>query len=682
MKKIWVLPLLAAYGTLHAQQNAVKDLEPVVVTGQGQPVKISQSLYPITLIDAKRIQEKGAVNLMDLLTTEMNMRIISDNVLGSNLIMQGITGQNVKILVDGVPMISGEGNEFDLQQLHLNQVERVEIIQGPLSVEYGTNALAGTINLITRRMKPGEGVQGGISQYLESVGQYNGSGWLGKNMKGWNLMAGGGYTWFGGYASDSYKSTVTTPDGTVRGKNWNPKTQATGNLKLYRKWGELQGGISLQYFNELADAPGNADPGTAYLTATDNRFRTSRATALAFVNGKLNARSYLDVVNSYSFYDRTSEQYLVNLQNKSEKQTSNASNIFANWTFRAAYNYQQPDRHRLNYQLGYDVNLSNSEGDRVSADAGIINDIGLFSRLGATFFGKLEAQGGLRYTYNNRYNAREINFLGLELPLISSLQLRWTINEHWYMRAGYTRGFRAPSQRELFQDFKNANHYIIGNPDLNPELAHNYSAGVHYKSHAWKLNLTAFLNNIRDKIELVELDRSTLPPAYQTINVARTYHNIPEFSTRGVNLDGTYSHADRWQLKPSLGYLSRSGSNSMQQQFGSWEAGLQGMYNWKWLDIRFTSAWKYNGPLAQFGINDGKLTDRTLGGYHLWDLSATRSFLVQRLMLTIGMKNLLNVTDVIQTGDGKDGLMLRSGFKPALPVAWGRTGFVRGTFTF
>ena len=664
-----------------------KQLEDVVVTGQSQPVVVSKSIYPVKVLGTQRIQDRGAVNMMDLLTNEMNIRVVSDNILGSNIIMQGITGQNVKVLVDGVPQISGEANEFDLQQLNLNHVERVELIEGPLSVQYGTNALAGTINLITKQLNNSGKIQGSTSQYFESVGQYNGNIWLGKNIKGWNILGSGGYTWFNGYASNEYKSTVNTPDGTVRGKNWNPKQQLSGNIKLYKRFGGITAGVSYNQFYEDNKALGNADPSTSYLTANDYRFLTNRNSVLLFANGQLPKHGYLDIVNSYAYYGMNSQQYLVNLQNSSKKEISGSLTSFTSWVFRASYSRTDIGKARYNYQVGYDINLNNSSGDQVSDNAGRIDDIGGWISAGVTVFKKLALQGGLRYTYNNRYDAKEINFLGTKLPVISSFNLRWQIGKGWSISGSYARGFRAPSQRELFWDFKDANHYIVGNPSLRPELAHNFIVQTQWlhqlKAGVLSVQSGAFLNRITDKIELVELDRSTLPAQFQTINVARTYSNIPDFETMGVNLNVGYSHADKWQLKPSWGILWRSGSNSLHEKFGSMEAGMYAMYKWSLPAIRFTVFYKYNGPMAEFGIDSsGQVVDRTLGAYSLLDISAGKQLLAGKLTITIGGKNLLNVTDVKQTGDGTDGLILRSGFKPALSVAWGRTVFIKAVYSF
>ncbi|MBK9274597.1 MAG: TonB-dependent receptor plug domain-containing protein [Flavobacteriales bacterium] len=89
----------------------------------------------------------AANTLGEALRNELTVRLGQDNILGTAVSMQGLGGENVKVLVDGVPVIGRQDGNLDLAQLDLTGIERVEVVEGPLSVNYGTNALAGTINL-------------------------------------------------------------------------------------------------------------------------------------------------------------------------------------------------------------------------------------------------------------------------------------------------------------------------------------------------------------------------------------------------------------------------------------------------------------------------------------------------------------------------------------------------------
>jgi len=80
-----------------------------------------------------------------MLSTELNIRTTHDGALGSSLTMQGLGGEHIKILVDGVPVIGRENGNIDLDQINLQNVDHIEVINGPMSVVYGSNALAGVI---------------------------------------------------------------------------------------------------------------------------------------------------------------------------------------------------------------------------------------------------------------------------------------------------------------------------------------------------------------------------------------------------------------------------------------------------------------------------------------------------------------------------------------------------------
>ena len=126
------------------------DVDEVVVTAQYSPEQSSRSIYKVQVINSEEIALKGAANLQQLLAAELNIQISQDNVLGSSLNLQGVSGENVKILIDGIPVIGRMNGSIDLSQINLNNVERIEVVEGPMSVSYGTNALGGVINIITK----------------------------------------------------------------------------------------------------------------------------------------------------------------------------------------------------------------------------------------------------------------------------------------------------------------------------------------------------------------------------------------------------------------------------------------------------------------------------------------------------------------------------------------------------
>jgi outer membrane receptor for ferrienterochelin and colicins len=148
------------------------------------------------------------------------MRTSQDQVLGSGLTMNGLSGQNIKFLVDGVPVIGRLDGNIDISQLNLNNVERIEVVNGPMAASYGTDASGGVINLITRQQvdKP---LHAGANVLYESVGHYNLDFLSGYNTGKSSVVLSAGRNFFEGWSQTD----------TGRWQAWKPKEQYFGNVK-------------------------------------------------------------------------------------------------------------------------------------------------------------------------------------------------------------------------------------------------------------------------------------------------------------------------------------------------------------------------------------------------------------------------------------------------------------------
>src|SRR5690606_23751733 len=99
-----------------------------------------------------QIRMRGATDLLGVLNTELGMRFSTDYVLGeTDIQLMGMGGANVKILIDGVPLVDRGETRQSLSQININEIEKIEIVEGPMSVMYGTDALAGVINILTKK---------------------------------------------------------------------------------------------------------------------------------------------------------------------------------------------------------------------------------------------------------------------------------------------------------------------------------------------------------------------------------------------------------------------------------------------------------------------------------------------------------------------------------------------------
>lgn len=155
-KKLVVILALFYSNLLIAQKDStgIIQLEDVVITGGYKPGSVKNSVYQVKVISETQIKKIAPSSLQDVLNSQLNFRFSHDNATGgSNLNLLGLSGQYVKILIDGVPMVGRQGvsNEININQVDVNSIERIEIIEGPMSVIYGADALAGVINIITKK---------------------------------------------------------------------------------------------------------------------------------------------------------------------------------------------------------------------------------------------------------------------------------------------------------------------------------------------------------------------------------------------------------------------------------------------------------------------------------------------------------------------------------------------------
>ena len=177
MTKYYLLIFIFCIQNLNAQDNLVdkkiflkKDLPEVVVTGQLSETLAQDAIHKIRIIGKKELNSGLFLDVASVLSKELNIRVSEDNVLGSSISIQGISGQNVKVLIDDIPVIGRLNGSIDLSQISLNNVERIEIVEGPLSTVYGTDALAGTINIISKEQIESKKI---FTTYYETIGKYN-----------------------------------------------------------------------------------------------------------------------------------------------------------------------------------------------------------------------------------------------------------------------------------------------------------------------------------------------------------------------------------------------------------------------------------------------------------------------------------------------------------------------------
>ncbi len=636
-------------------------LNQVVITGQYSPGNPEKSIHKIKVIQKEEMEKRGVVNLNDALQFETNLRIGQDNVLGSSASIQGLSGENVKIMIDGVPVIGRQDGNIDLNQINMNNIERIEIVEGPLSVNYGSNALAGTINLITKKDSKKK-YDASVNTYYESVGQYNIDAGISSNFGKHRVSANIGRNFFDGWSPDEEYSILpqSKPADTSRFLQWKPKEQVFGNvqyslrndLTTYRFFGD--------YFRESIISRGR--PREPYhLTAFDEYFHTYRYNVGFDFNGQISANTYWNVLASYNNFRRTRYTYFKNLTDLDEELTDNPEDHDTTRIHSAMSRGSirfLPKNAKLNGEVGYDINVETAFGKRIEDGQQSIGDYALFSSAEWRPTKTLTIKPGLRYAYNTAYSA----------PLIPSLNFRFSRNK-LSMRASYARGFRAPSLKELYFEFVDVNHNIYGNSELDAESSNNIQFDATYKiikkQRITQLEAGLFFNDVYDMISLAQVDNA----------LTYTYINIGRYRTQGLELNVNQS-IDHWKMALGFVYTGRSDITTEEVSsniFYSPEFRANLTYEFKKIGGNCALFYKYNGEIPIYSVDDVGTTEQNFAEeYQIVDIAATKYIWKKRINWTFGVKNLLDVQN-IATANSSGGIHSSGG--SSVPVAWGRSFF-------
>lgn len=632
-------------------------LNQVVVTAQYSANSPDKAVHKIEIIDRKKIDAMGAVTLQDALSNSMGIRIEQDNILGSGMSLQGVSGQNVKILIDGVPVIGRLNGNIDLSQINLDNIERIEIVKGPLSVNYGTNALAGAINLITKTNKKGQ-VSVGATSYYESIGKFNFTGKVGFNKKNNDVLITGGRNYFDGWNDGDlqFRNPEPIADST-RFKTWKPKEQMFGGIQL----GKTIKNVKIKYKGDIFDEMiwNRGYPRAPYQeSAFDDEYHTSRIDNALFFNRK-GKQSTINLLASVNHFERIKNTYYTDLTTLDRLLTENSgdqdTSVFNQFLSRGSYTSQK-DSAKLNYQLGYEINIEQAEGIRIEDGTQQQGDYAVFAS--SEFSHKNYIfRPGIRYAYNTSY----------ETPLLPSLNIKYG-KDKYSIRASYARGFRAPSLKELYFNFVDINHNIVGSNDLNAETSSNYSLTMAYNilhdNLIFKSEIGGFYNSIKDQISLA-----------QTEGTQYTYVNIGEFQSVGGQADFQVGF---YHFKANIGgsYIGRSNSVDSEEapQFSfSPELRSSLFYELKKQALTFALFYKYQGKLPNVIQNtDGEIQTNFVSAYHTSDFTLSKKIFKKQIDLSLGVKNIFNVKSV--TSSTSSGGAHSSG-GATIPVGMGRTYF-------
>ena len=474
-----------------ALQPVGQPLESVVITAARREQRFADAVVATELISRRAIEQRAATDVAAALTDAPGVQAEGGIPSGSGVLLQGLGSQRVLVLVDGQPLIGRINGNLDLSRVSTTGVERIEIVKGPQSTLYGSEAMGGVINIITRRPR-----LPGLAGELSTI-----AGSQGRREAGFTLL---------GLTRDYAMSA--TLDGGVRSLNLVPGRG--DNSATFARRADLAPSFSWRPTNRISfDVASGA-------TVERQRYRL----------GQLYQHSDNSQISARVGVSRISEGQRATL-------TAYASR-FAHLSRRSttpdpASDAGERDRQTL---LKLDLNGSTTVG-RVVLDGGVearnesivadrveearsISGVEPFVQSTITL-GSLSVVPGVRMSWSDQWGS----------ATTPRLAMLWRPVAPVAVRASIGTGFRAPDFKELHLEFVNtaAGYAVRGNPSLEPEHSRSASAGVEWTASLGSAGVSGYQTRYSDFIEAGE---TATPGEY-------TYSNVASGRIYGVDLNGS-----------------------------------------------------------------------------------------------------------------------------------------------
>lgn len=455
--------------------------EVIVVTGTRRQQRLEEAVIKSDLIDRSAIEASGARTLAEALEARPGLRLVQDVTGAVQLQLRGFGTDHVLILVDGRRLPGRKNGAIDLSRLGVEEIERIEIVRGPASALYGADALAGVVNVITRRPERGweasaQATAGGGPDLdaTTSPETFTLALQTGGNLDDFSWQVSGAY--LNRSAFDLTPDSVGTSgsaiedfdlnlSGRYEGPDWQLDVRATGSD---RTLDAIEGGPILPR-------------GQQAIYDRRSRIQTlGLQIAPALFAGEGTLRGELSVSSYDEVFDRRQ-------RGTDRSDIQNLEDVVA----QLLVSYDQPvgDHHLL---VGAELMHQDITGDRFPSFQDRTRVSG-FLQDDWRLHSSLTVNGGLRLDYDSQF----------DLAAAPRIAARYEPFDNLVFRASWGLGFKAPLPRDLAILFENpsAGYRVAGNPDLAPERASTLSTEVSYAPlNAVTVSVGAYYSEIEDLI--------------------------------------------------------------------------------------------------------------------------------------------------------------------------------------
>ena len=666
MKRLLTVGLLAlcAVVTVEAQTDVWRSdsLQEVVVTGTGTQHLLKNAPVQTEVITNKMLRQYGGKSLEDILSGLTASFAFNDGDMGSQMQLNGLGNSYLLILIDGKRIHGDVGGENDLSLIDPQNIEKIEIVKGASSALYGSDAIAGVVNVITK--KHDEGL---LLENTTRVGSYGDVRQHNGLALRWGKLS--SYTNFHLQHTDGWQNTATeytshfepaitdSRSMTVNRKtNWKIAERLTyllrPNIELYMEGSYHQRAIyrpkgkypkydvtyyDMQYKNASAAIGGKWTGKKSLLTldvdwnkhAYFHEFTSIVTTEGIDDNGQL--------VLDFPYFPGQRQ-----LQRDQQRVTAHAKGVF-----------ELPYSNRLSAGMEYRYDWLKAPTSIEGMEAND-NTEAIYMQdewqAALNKQAKIQLTGGLRLVRNQQFGWHVSPKLSTMLSL-GDLRIR----------ANWSQGFKTPTLKEQrYRYIREMNQIILflGNMDLKPQKSNYFSLGAEYTAGPLTITATSYYNNVKDMITLVTIPHSQAPTEYrqqygETLNKVRQYKNMESAKTYGVDMTARCV-IDQWSFGLGYSYLDTQAEVYNETTHQLDDVVIDGMAHHRgnayatW-NHRFGKT--YALGIGLYGNMSSKRYYQINGdgkGFQIWRLSTTHDIGNSRWLtwrLEAGVNNIFNYVD-------------------------------------
>ena len=604
----------------------------VVVTGTRTERHLADVPVLTTVIPSREIEKSAATSVLSALEDVVPGIVSSDNAMGNNLRIKGLNSRYILFLVDGERLVSeGAGGNVNLDQIDVNQIERIEVVQGAASALYGSNAVGAIINIITKA--PVHKIEAGAKATWETPNELRVQADVGSRFKDVTLRANAFRNASAGFDVDG---------GTYAA----PYTDYGAQLKTEYKPGE-QWRLNLdgRYYRHEVFNPENSLNTTHGL---DQKMSLGAGGEWRPLSGKHILRLS---ANWDKYFD---DDVLERKQNaKSRQNVNDYLSARLLHTFHINTKWELVSGLEYNHESNYAIKTLGTTPTRKSVD-----DFNAFTQATYKVVKDLELEAGARYTYNTQFGSAFTPKFSLMYEVVG---LKF--------RAGVGTSFRAPSIKELYYDFDHQGMFwVYGNPDLKAEHGLYASFSVEYTYGPFNVSASTYYNRINQKITQYEV--------FENGRNDRYYRNVSSASLEGFDFQFTYVLLRQLVFKGSYSFCDAvDNSTGLQLEDNVRHSGTASItWNGKILKSPFSlqMAGRFHSPkLYQEMITDAETGEQTVTydqskPYAIFKVVLVKPFRIKTHTIEVTFKcdNLFNFKDASFVNPGRTYLVgLRYAFK-------------------